>query len=157
VAASQNIGESADNPVAINVTAMVDVIFCLCIFFMCSLHFKQLEGKLEMWLPTRSGIFQGEPQKLWRDEITIVLRWDAGAGATVRRLRGGKPAASDAELLGSVLVMAAEYDRDGKTGCPVVIDSGPDVPWQDVVGVMDLCRRSGLERLEFAAPGRPIE
>jgi biopolymer transport protein ExbD len=39
----------------------------------------------------------------------------------------------------------------------VVIDSGPDVPWQDVVGVMDLCRRSGLERLEFAAPGRPIE
>ena len=26
---SQNIGEASDNPVAINVTAMVDVIFCL--------------------------------------------------------------------------------------------------------------------------------
>lgn len=26
---SQNIGEESDNPVGINVTAMVDVIFCL--------------------------------------------------------------------------------------------------------------------------------
>ena len=48
---SQNIGEASDNPVEINVTAMVDVIFCLCIFFMCSFHFKQLEGKIDTWLP----------------------------------------------------------------------------------------------------------
>lgn len=42
---------SDDNPVGINVTAMVDIIFCLCLFFMCSMHFKQIEGKLESWLP----------------------------------------------------------------------------------------------------------
>jgi len=49
--ASVSVGESPDNPVAINVTAMVDVIFCLCVFFMCSLHFRQVEGKFETWLP----------------------------------------------------------------------------------------------------------
>ena len=37
-------GDQADNPVAINVVPMVDVIFCLCVFFMCSFKFKQLEG-----------------------------------------------------------------------------------------------------------------
>ena len=44
-----------DNPVALNVAPMVDIIFCLCIFFMCSFHFKQLEGKFESWLPKGHG------------------------------------------------------------------------------------------------------
>jgi biopolymer transport protein ExbD len=43
MAGTQNIGEASDNPVAINVTAMVDVIFCLCLFFMFSFKFKQFE------------------------------------------------------------------------------------------------------------------
>ena len=55
--AGGNIGEASDNPVEINVTAMVDVIFCLCIFFMCSFHFKQLEGKIDTWLPKDRGVF----------------------------------------------------------------------------------------------------
>ena len=28
----------------------------------------------------------------------------------------------------------------------------PDVPWQDVIHVMDLCKKEKLERIEFAAP-----
>jgi hypothetical protein len=32
------------HPVAINVVPMVDVIFCLCVFFVRSMKFKQLEG-----------------------------------------------------------------------------------------------------------------
>ncbi|KAF0241790.1 MAG: hypothetical protein FD180_4260 [Planctomycetota bacterium] len=44
-----------DNPVALNVAPMVDIIFCLCIFFMCSFHFKQLEGKFESWLPKKGS------------------------------------------------------------------------------------------------------
>ena len=38
-------GEAEDNPVNINVVPMVDVIFCLCVFFMCSFKIKQLEGE----------------------------------------------------------------------------------------------------------------
>ena len=29
-------GAGEDNPVSLNVAPMVDIIFCLCIFFMCS-------------------------------------------------------------------------------------------------------------------------
>jgi len=53
--AGASIGDNEENPVAINVTAMVDVIFCLCVFFMCSLHFRQAEGKFETWLPKGKG------------------------------------------------------------------------------------------------------
>jgi len=45
-----------ENPVAINVVPMVDVIFCLCVFFMCSFKFKQIEGKFDSWLPKDKGL-----------------------------------------------------------------------------------------------------
>ena len=35
---------------------------------------------------------------------------------------------------------------------PVLIDATPDVPWQEVIHVMDLCKKEKLERIEFAAP-----
>jgi biopolymer transport protein ExbD len=40
-----------ENPVAINVVPMVDVIFCLCVCFMCSFKFKQIEGKFDRGCP----------------------------------------------------------------------------------------------------------
>ena len=51
-----------DNPVAINVVPMVDVIFCLCVFFMCSFKFKAIEGKFDSWLPRDKGL--GDPSAL---------------------------------------------------------------------------------------------
>ena len=72
-----NIGEESDNPVEINVTAMVDVIFCLCIFFMCSFHFKQLEGKIDTWLPKDRGVFQGQPEKVILEEIRVFMKWNS--------------------------------------------------------------------------------
>ena len=48
-------GNQDENPVAINVVAMVDIIFCLCLFFMCSLKFKPLDAKFDSWLPKDKG------------------------------------------------------------------------------------------------------
>ena len=44
-------GEAEDNPLPINVVPMVDIIFCLCVFFMCSFKFRETEGKFDSWLP----------------------------------------------------------------------------------------------------------
>jgi biopolymer transport protein ExbD len=149
MAGSQNIGESSDNPVAINVTAMVDVIFCLCIFFMCSFHFKQLEGKIESWLPKDMGINPGLPQTNLLEEIRVIAKWDAAAGATVRRVGKGPPLASDADLLKVILSMAEDFRKIGKKDFPVLIESDREVPWGDIVHIMDLCKREKLERIEF--------
>ena len=157
MAGTQNIGESSDNPVAINVTAMVDVIFCLCLFFMCSFHFKQLEGKIESWLPKDRGLNNtADTPVLIREEIRITMSWDQAASAT--RLRVGDGAyLGEAEMLQQVRQMRDEYTRAGKTGWPLMIDAAREVPWQDVVHVMDLCKREQIERIEFAAPAAPIE
>ena len=147
-----------ENPVAINVVPMVDVIFCLCIFFMCSFHFKQLQGKIDTWLPKDRGIFQGQSSsQMIREEICVVLRVAPGTGETVRNLRTHPPAASDEDLMGAVLQLADGYNKAGNTTYPLVIDAAAEVPWQDVMHVMDLCKRNNIERIEFAAPERAIE
>ena len=141
--------EEGDNPVAINITAMVDVIFCLCLFFMCSFHFKQLEGRIDAWLPAHGQ--QGPtPKPTVLEEIRVSMTWDADAGATRRRI-GSQPLANDAELVSALLSRDADYRKSGRTA-PVLIDATSDVPWNEVVHVTDLCMMQRLERVEFVAP-----
>jgi biopolymer transport protein ExbD len=145
-----NIGEASDNPVEINVTAMVDVIFCLCIFFMCSFHFKQLEGKIDAWLPTEKGNQQGPPPPVLLEEIRVFLRWDPVAGMS--RKVGKNAVGNDSELIDAIRVRKADYDRAQKPDAPVIIDSTADVPWHEVVHVVDLCKAQKLSKIEFAEP-----
>jgi biopolymer transport protein ExbD len=149
---SQNIGEESDNPVEINVTAMVDVIFCLCIFFMCSFHFKQLEGKMEAWMPTGHGnqISQEKVDPIL-DEIRVFLRWDAPRGTTTRKV-GRTDVSSDAELMDAIRARKGDYERAGKSIFPIKIDATEDVPWSDVVHVLDLCKADKLTSIEFVEP-----
>ena len=147
---SQNIGEASDNPVEINVTAMVDVIFCLCIFFMCSFHFKQLEGKVDAWLPKTGGKPEPAPPPPL-EEIRIFMRWDFEKNATVRKVVRN-PVSTDEELMETVLAMKGDYEKAGKFEFPIKIDATPDVPWQDVVHVLDLCKGKKLSKIEFVEP-----
>ncbi len=157
MAGTQNVGESSDNPVAINITAMVDVIFCLCLFFMCSFKFKQLEGKIETWLPKDKGINPEPTLELTREEVRVVLRWDPTTEGTTRRVLNYEIAGSDEDLMQTVTTLAEGYNSAGNTTWPLVIDSTPEVPWTDVVHVMDLCKQQRVERIEFGAPETPID
>jgi len=150
VAGSSNIGEASDNPVGINVVPMVDVIFCLCLFFMCSLKFKQLEGKIETWLPKDRGVEQTPPEKIVLEEIRVFMRWVDGR--TVIKVGNRAPANSDLELMQTINQMSNDYKKLGKADFPVLIDALADVPWKDVIHVLDLCKKDKLERIEFAAP-----
>jgi len=148
-----NIGEASDNPVEINVTAMVDVIFCLCIFFMCSFHFKQLEGKIDAWMPDDQGNqTHTPPPPPQLEQIRVFLRYDPASGHTTRHIGSRPPVADDAELTVTIQAMKADYDRAHTLEVPVVIDSTADVPWSDVVHVLDLCKAQKLSKIEFAEP-----
>src|SRR5579885_1861041 len=74
-------GASEDDAVSLNVTPLIDIIFCLCIFFICSFHFKQLQGKLDSWLPKDKGNQGGGPTTATMDEIRIFVR-KTSAGPT---------------------------------------------------------------------------
>ena len=153
MAGTQNIGESSDNPVAINVTAMVDVIFCLCIFFMCSFHFKQLEGKIETWLPKDLSINPSQVDKSLLEDIRVFLRWDPQNGVTVRWVGNNPPVPGDQKLRETILDLGKVHLAAGKKDYPVLLDAGRDVPWQDVIHVMDMLKREGIDKIEFSGGG----
>lgn len=48
--------EEATDEVKMEMTAMIDVTFLLLIFFLCSIKFKVLEGKLQTYLPKDVGV-----------------------------------------------------------------------------------------------------
>ena len=155
MAGTSTPGESSDNPVPINVTAMVDIIFCLCIFFFCSFHFRQLEGKMESWLPKDKGVNTTPPPKVMLEEVRIFMKFNdkaSDASHAVTRQVASQPVGDDAELRNVLRGMMANYQKAGINDVPVIIDSEPRVPWKEVVNVLSLCRLEGLTKLEFAAP-----
>ena len=54
-------------------TPMIDVTFLLLIFFMCTLRFKTLEGKLAAYLPKDVGVNQSDAEPIEKVEITIKV------------------------------------------------------------------------------------
>src|SRR4030095_12448039 len=104
--AGVSVGESEENPVAINVTPLVDIIFCLCVFFMISFKFKQLEGKFDSWLPKGKGS-SGSITEGILDEVRVALSWDQDSQRTIRQL-GTRRVDDDAEL--SALIAEGHED-----------------------------------------------
>ena len=60
-------------PEALNMTPMIDVVFQLLIFFMLSMHFKEVEGKLLSQLPKDKGLAPTNVLQPELQEVRIVI------------------------------------------------------------------------------------
>src|SRR5262245_46737597 len=110
--AGASMGDEGDNPVAINVTPLVDIIFCLCVFFMISFKFKQLEGKFDTWLPKDKG-YEGMPLKAVIQEIRVALLWDDTRSQSVRKI-GTRIVPDDEELQKLITSSYEDFKRLNK-------------------------------------------
>jgi hypothetical protein len=54
--------------------------------------------------------------------------------------------------MATIQTMKADYTQAGKFEVPVLIDATPDVPWTDVVHLVDLCKAEKLSKIEFVEP-----
>ena len=150
-------GEQGENPVAINVVPMVDVIFCLCVFFMCSFKFKQLEGKFDSWLPKGKGT-GGPSDSMIIEEIRVALYWDPSTQRTIRKMRHNT-IIDDNQLESLITEAYADFKRMNKPDTPVIVDSEAAVPWDEVVKILNISKRQQITKFEFAlgaAPGAAI-
>ncbi len=150
--AGASIGDNEENPVAINVTAMVDVIFCLCVFFMCSLHFREVEGKFDTWLPKGKGS-QGENTGIIT-EIRVAVFWDEAKQETVRML-GQRAIQDDEDLQARIKSAYDDFVRMNKPDVPVTIDADARVPWAEIIDIVNICKREHIDKIEFAMGAAP--
>lgn len=140
-------GESVDNPVGINVVPMVDVIFCLCVFFLCSYQVHESQGRFEAWLPKDLGT--GHPPSASPPELRVALYWDQSAGRTSRRY-GTREIPDPAALEALLRAAIDDYRKAGHARVPLIVDGDARVPWRDVVEVLDAGRSLDIDTIQFA-------
>jgi len=147
----------------LDMTPMVDVVFQLMIFFLCTIKFKSLEGKLSAYLPKGVGVNSSAATPLQRVDVIIKMvnegsklhpfkdePW-SGQGPfkygpdRVVAFRVGAKEMRDLEELGERLAVlhAATPERG------VTIDSLQGVVYADLVAVLDRAVLAGFDDITF--------
>jgi len=128
-------------------TPMIDVVFLLLIFFMCTLQFKTLEGILGTYLPTDRGLappFENLPP-VEKIRLKLSLRGDQCICMVNGRAIGALPEARSRvfERIRSIHRALPES--------PAEIDPDPAVPHRYVVNLIDECIRADVKEIMFTA------
>jgi biopolymer transport protein ExbD len=150
-----------------DMTPMIDVTFLLLIFFMCTLKFKTLEGKLSAFLPKDVGVNQMDAEPKEKIEIRMDVK---SAGNKVRpdgsiytpddeknRARfvydrsrvitysiGAK---KTTDLMEVQNTLRAFYKQDPTR--PATIDPRKDIITSDVVSLLDIALDIGFTDITF--------
>lgn len=121
--------------VGFQITPMIDVVFLLLCFFVTSQIFAQWETEIDITLPTaKTG---QTPQRLPGEIIVNVMQ----DGTTVVNGR-----VLDEAELGSMLKRLAGLFP----GQPVLLRADKGTVYENVIRVLDLCRRADIWNISFA-------
>ena len=147
-----------------DMTPMIDVTFLLLIFFMLTIEFKTLEGKLAAYLPKDVGVNQSQAEPKEKVEIRVKV---VKEGSKIDPFKGipwggtgpfkygpdrevtysvGPKTTKDLAELGTRL--AEFYRADPEQ--PATIDAFPGTVYEDVVAVLDVAIEIGYTDITFA-------
>lgn len=129
----------------IAMTPMIDVVFLLLIFFICTASFQIAENVLPSNLLLAGSTVSDldvEPD-LQLERVIVKLRMSE---RKLGWIVNDRPYAMLADVQ-AVLRAVAEIDPS----LPVILDVEGSVPLGDVIDVFDICRRVGFEKIQFAA------
>ena len=146
---------------ATNMTPMIDVVFQLLIFFMLSMHFKEVEGKLLSQLPKDKGTH--EKQEKPNEECTIMVE-QVEIGKVYRTdKQAGKAAANRAMYIElgkrtAELYQATPSSKGGRDDAtkrpPVILDADSETPYEHIIGAVNACKNVGIDNVEFVGNPR---
>lgn len=132
----------------VEMTPLIDVVFQLLIFFICTASFQQAEELLPMGLaaPADRGVAAPRETLPEPPRVVVVMARD---GELTQWKVNERPAESLSQLQAALRAVAA---ADPAT--PVTLDVGGSVPLGDMIDVYDLCRLAGLLKVEFAVEAK---
>ena len=132
-------------------TPMIDVVFQLLIFFICTASFQKQEEFLStsLTMPNTSGNSVEPPPDPKIDELEPIIVKVLARDGRLRWQVGEAEYAQLADVGRALTALAQVQDQ-----LPVILDVDGPVLFGDVVGVYDVCRLSGFARIQFAAKVR---
>ena len=151
----------------LNMTPMIDVVFQLLVFFLCSMKFKSLDMKIEAFLPKDRGLANTPSKPADVPKIVAVLKRQKGEAVT--RVKVGNETigevsgvrertdASVATLdrLTKMAVSARERAGDARDEVKGEVDASPLVPTGDVIKTVDAFIAGGLKDVTFVGTPPP--
>ena len=148
-------------------TPMIDVVFLLLIFFMCTLKFKTLEGKLSAYLPKDVGVNTSQAEPIEKVEIMLQVieegtKYRADSPDTVlwngtdkrfvygsdRRIRYtvGAMRTFDLKELGTRIETMLKLGGEKR---PATIDPRKGIVYADVTKVLDVVISAKYDEVTF--------
>lgn len=163
------IKKEANRPIEFNFTSMIDIVFLLLIFFLISSRFKQVEQRLDTFLPPVGVDIAPPPPVPPPDPVMIfvkddhLLRQSADVDTRSQRKATYYLASRDANPLTDMAqaypvlkqlaqadvnqeVLIAPYDER--------VDFDQRVPFYNIVRVVDVCKEAGISKISFQAPAQ---
>lgn len=131
-----NLRPEPKEPVDINLTPLIDVVFLLLIFFMVSTTFEH-DSELSIELPSASA----EARKRQPESIEVAI------DAQGRFYVNGRQLLNTQSKTVRQALRSAAGDIESP---PVIISADAKTPHQAVVQIMDAARELGFVRLTFA-------
>jgi biopolymer transport protein ExbD len=162
--------ELAEEECEMEMTSMIDVTFLLLIFFMCTLKFKTLEGKLAAYLPKDVGVNQSDAEPIEKVEILMRVKVEGNKldvnGKPYMDPTGEKRFVYDStrqmeysvgtkrtrelDELGTRLKKVYKDKLAlGQDKIPATIDARPGTIYADVVKVLDKAIDAGFTDITF--------
>ena len=131
-----NLRGAPKDPVDINLTPLIDVVFLLLIFFMVSTTFDR-DSELSIELPAASA----EARDQRPDAIEVAIDAQGRFYVNGRQLLNTQS---------STVRQALKSAAGDKQSPPIIISADAKTPHQAVVQIMDAARELGFVRLTFA-------
>lgn len=126
-------------------TPMIDVVFLLLIFFVCTASFQIAEQILPSSI-LAAGTTEApltDPLDLPLDQIIVRTQMVGGRARWTINEQGYETLGQVEEVLRSVHAVEADL--------PLILHNEDDVPLGSVIDVYDLARIIGFEEIQFAA------
>ena len=148
--------KAIEEEVEISMTPMIDVVFLLLIFFMCTLRMIAVEGQFSTFLPKDVGTAASKaPQELDKLKIRIVMRGEYTPGVRNWEFSAPNFNKNDVKALQKHVQRFVLRSPDA----PVEISPSSKVPYEAVVEVLNACVGAKAEQINFGmlpgpAPGQ---
>jgi len=138
---------------SLEIAPMLDVTFLLLIFFMCTIKFKTLEGRLDAYLPKDLGAQKTSAETLENIEVRLRPEPDMTKVYVGRNVveRITNFNAKEELVLETLYRVVGDLHRK-LPDQPVIIDPDAGVPHGHVVGVLNTIMRHRIEKVTFTMP-----
>ncbi len=168
---AKKMSDELDQDAPFSFIPMIDVVFLILIFFML-MPFKQMEERLDCFLPTDEGQMSVPPTLEKPEELSIFVRDDhrmrqssdfklraTRKAAYYLASRDANPVADPFALLGRLSQLAGNPEQEVLIALYDESNDEADakdqlVPFFNIINVIDVCKKAGITKIKFQAPAQ---